>query len=192
MSAHTATATAPTSPAELIARRIAEVTKPEPSTAEKPEKKVPLTWEEEELAFYEPKRNVAVEAKRKADARAALLLRQLPHQWKALQEVIAIRCESINRRAGRVVLRPAAPDQDRFEVRREDDEGFFLKFDVEKKKVIFSGKPLGFSREYELIVVTHDDVDSTAWFSSTTLTTEQTDDLSKAMISVLMRFQQQA
>ena len=192
MSAHPATATAPTSPAELIARRIAEVTKPEPSTAEKPEKKVPLTWEEEELAFYEPKRNVAVEAKRKADARAALLLRQLPHQWKALQEVIAIRCESINRRAGRVVLRPAAPDQDRFEVRREDDEGFFLKFDVEKKKVIFSGKPLGFSREYELIVVTHDDVDSTAWFSSTTLTTEQTDDLSKAMISVLMRFQQQA
>ena len=69
-------------------------------------------------------------------------------------------------------------------------EGFFMKFDAEKKKVSFSGKPLGFPREYELIVVTRDDVDSTAWFSSTTLTTEQTDDLSKAMISVLMRFQQ--
>ena len=189
MSAHTATAPSPSS-ADLIARRIAEVTKPEPSTAEKPEKKVPLTWEEEELAFYEPKRNVAVEEKRKADARAALLLRQLPHQWKALQEVIAIRCESINKRAGRTVLRPAAPDANQFEVRREDNEGFFLKFDSEKKKVIFSGKPLGFSREYELIVVTRDDVDSTAWFSSTTLTTEQTDDLSKAMISVLMRYQQ--
>jgi len=189
MSAHTATAPAPSS-ADLIARRIAEVTKPEPFALEKPEKKVPLTWEEEELAFYEPKRNVAVEEKRKADARAALLLRQLPHQWKALCDVITIRCESVNTRASRVVLRSAAPDKDRFEVRREDEEGIFLKFDQEKKKVTFSGKALGFSREYELIVVTRDDVDSTAWFSSTTLTTEQTDDLSKAMISVLLRFQQ--
>jgi hypothetical protein len=181
---------APTSSAELIARRIAEVTKPEPSAVEKPEKKVPLTWEEEELAFYEPKRSVAVEEKRKADARAALLLRQLPYQWKALCEVITIRCQSINTRAARTVLRPAATDQNSFEVRREDDHGFFMKFDSEKKKVTFSGKPLGFSREYELIVVTRDDVDTTAWFSSTTLTTEQTDDLSKAMISILLRFQQ--
>lgn len=188
MSAHTATA--PTSPADLIARRIAEVTKPEPSAVEKPEKKVPLTWEEEELSFYEPKRSVAVELKRKADARAALLLRQLPHQWNALREVIAIRCESINKRAGRKVLRPAATDPNNFEVRREDDHGFFMKFDAEKKKVTFSGKPLGFSRDYELIVVTRDDVDTTAWFSSTTLTTEQTDDLSKAMISVLLRYEQ--
>lgn len=188
MSAHAATA--PTTSADTIARRIAEVTKPEPSGVEKPEKKVPLTWEEEELAFYEPKRSVAVEVKRKADARAALLLRQLPHQWSALREVIAIRCESINNKAGRIVLRPSAPEKDRFEVRREDDHGFFLKFDAEKKKVTFSGKPLGFDREYELVVVTRDDVDSTAWFSSTTLTTEQTDDLSKAMISVLMRFEQ--
>jgi len=190
MSAHTATATLPPSSADLIARRIAEVTKPEPSAAEKPEKKVPLTWEEEELAFYQPKRDVALEEKRKADARAALLLRQLPHQWAALREVITIRCESINRKAGRVVLRPAAPDNNRFEVRREDDHGFFMKFDPEKKKVTFSGKPLSFDRHYELTVVTRDDVDTTAWFSSTTLTTEQTDDLSKAMISVLMRFEQ--
>lgn len=188
MSAHTVTAPAAS---DVLLKRIAEVTKPEPSSAtEKPEKKVPLTWEEEELAFYEPKRSVAVEEKRKADARAALLLRQLPHQWKALCEVISIRCESINKRAGRVVLRPAATEQNSFEVRREDDHGFFMKFDPEKKKVVFSGKPLGFSREYELIVVTRDDVDTTAWFSSTTLTTEQTDDLSKAMISILLRFQQ--
>jgi hypothetical protein len=190
MSAHTATA--PTSSADLIARRIAEVTKPEPSVAEKPEKKVPLTWEEEELAFYEPKRSVAVEAKRRADARAALLLRQLPHQWKALCDVITIRCESVNNKAQRPVLRPSAPDKDQFEVRREDDQGFFMKFDLEKKKVTFSGKPLGFSREYELIVVTRDDVDSTTWFSSTALATEPTDELAKAMISVLLRFDQQA
>ncbi len=188
MTAHAATPAPAAS--EALLKRIAEVTKPEPSAAEKPEKKVPLTWEEEELAFYEPKRNVAIEVKRKADARAALLQRQLVHQWNALREVIAIRCESINTKAGRVVLRPGAPDANHFEVRREDDHGFFMEFDPEKKKVKFSGKPLGFSREYELIVVTRDDVDATAWFSSTTLTTEQTDDLSKAMISVLMRFEQ--
>jgi len=187
MSAHTVAAP---STADLIARRIAEVTKPELHSAEKPEKKVPLTWEEEELAFYEPKRAVAVDAKRLAEARAALLLRQLPHQWSALCEVIAIRCESVNKRAARAVLRPASPEKNRFEVRREDDIGFFLLFDPEKKKVTFSGKPLGFSREYELIVVTRDDVDATAWFSSTTLTTEQTDDLAKSTISVLLRFEQ--
>ena len=58
------------------------------------------------------------------------------------------------------------------------------------KKVIFSGKVLGFDREYELVVQTRDDVDSTAWFSQTTLATEQTDDLAKAMISTLLRFDQ--
>ena len=188
MTAHTAAA--PSSLAsDAIARRIAEVTRPE-VLAEKPEKKVPLTWEEEELAFYEPKRTVAVEVKRKADSRAALLLRQLPHQWNALREVISIRCESINTRAGRTVLRVDGSDSNRFILRREDDQGFSMHFDPEKKKVTFSGKPLGFDREYELVVVTRDDVDTTAWFSSTTLTTEQTDDLSKAMISVLMRFEQ--
>lgn len=186
MSAPTAIPTA----SDAILKRIAEVTKPEPSAVEKPEKKVPLTWEEEELAFYEPKRNLAVEEKRKTDARAALLQRQLLHQWNALREVIAIRCESINTKAGRAVLRSSASDQNHFEVRREDDHGFFMEFDPEKKKVKFSGKPLGFSREYELIVVSRDEVDTTAWFSSTTLTTEQTDDLSKAMISILMRFEQ--
>jgi hypothetical protein len=186
MSTQTAIPTA----SDVLLKRIAEVTKPEPCSPEKPEKKVPLTWEEEELAFYEPKRDIAVEAKRKADARAALLQRQLLHQWKALCEVIAIRCESINTKAGRGVLRPSASDQNHFEVRREDDHGFFMEFDPEKKKVKFSGKPLGFSREYELIVISRDDVDTTAWFSSTTLTTEQTDDLSKAMISVLLRFEQ--
>jgi len=38
---------------DAISRRIAEVTKPT-GPAEKEAKKVPLTWEEEELAFYEP------------------------------------------------------------------------------------------------------------------------------------------
>jgi hypothetical protein len=189
MSAHTVTSTAAAS--DVISRRIAEVTMSNSELpALKPEKKVPLTWEEEELAFYEPKRSVAVEVKRKADARAALLLRQLPHQWNALREVIAIRCESVNTKAGRVVLRPSAPDKNRMEVRREDDHGFFMQFDEEKKRVTFSGKPLGFDRHYELIVVTRDDVDSTAWFSSTTLTTDQTDELAKTMISVLLRFEQ--
>jgi hypothetical protein len=177
-------------PIDAISRRIAEVTKNDPPRVEKEAKKVPLTWEEEELAFYEPKRSVAVDVKRKADARAALLVRQLPHQWSALREVISIRCESINTKAGRTVLRILAPDPNLFEVRREDEQGFLMRFDPEKKKVTFSGKVLGFDREYELIVVTRDDVDTTAWFSSTTLTTDQTDDLSKAMISVLMHFDQ--
>lgn len=185
MSAHAATATA----TDLIARRIAEVVTPI-GPEEKLAKKVPLTWEEEELAFYEPKRNVAVEIKRKADAREALLQHQLPYQWNALCEVIKIRCESINTKAHRTVLRAIATDKNRLDVRREDDEGFVVQFDPEKRKVTFSGKPLGYDRDHELVVQTHDDVDTTAWFSSTTLATEQTDDLSKAMISVLMRFEQ--
>jgi hypothetical protein len=179
------------SSSDAIARRIAEVTKPGPSSSfEKQEKKSPATWEEEELAFYEPKRSVAVEIKRKDDAHAALLQRQLPHQWSALREVISIRCESINTKAGRTVLRVISTDANRFEVRREDDHGFSMQFDAARKKVTFSGKPLGFDREYELVVVSRDDADSTAWFSSTTLTTDQTDDLTKAMLSVLMRFEQ--
>ena len=185
MSSRPATAT----DSDVIARRIAEVTKTDGAT-EKEAKKIPLTWEEEELAFYEPKRAVAVEVKRKADARAALLQHQLPHQWNALREVISIRCESVNTRAGRTVLRAISSDRNRMEVRREDDQGFVMQFDPERKKVIFSGKALGYDREYELIVQTRDDVDTTAWFSSTTLTTDQTDALTKAMISVLMRFEQ--
>ena len=122
---------------DMIAKRIAEVTTPVNGPDAPEKKKVPLTWEEEELAYYEPKRSVAVEAKRKADARAALL-RQLPHQLNALREVIAIRCEGINTKAGRIVLRSANPDRYRFEVWREDDLGFFMQFDAEKKKVIFA------------------------------------------------------
>jgi hypothetical protein len=187
----TAQPAATASASDAIARRIAEFTKPEDSSSsEKPEKKVPLTWEEEELAFYEPKRTVAVEVKRKADARAALLQRQLPHQWSALREVVSIRCESVNTKAGRTVLRVISTDANRFEVRREDDQGFAIQFDPSRKKVTFSGKPLGFDREYELVAVTKDDVDTTAWFSSTTLTTDQTDELTKTMLSVLMRFEQ--
>jgi hypothetical protein len=173
---------------DAISRRIAEVTKPD--GPEKEARKTPLTWEEEELAFYEPKRVVAVEVKRKADARAALLQHQLPHQWNALREVISIRCESVNSRARRAVLRPISVDKNRLEVRREDDQGFVMLFDPERKKVVFSGNVLGYDRQYELVVQTRDDVDTTAWFSSTTLTTDQTDALAKAMISVLMRFEQ--
>ena len=45
-------------------------------------------------------------------------------------------------------------------------------------------------RVYELVVQERDGVDATAWFSQTTLLTEQTDDLAKGMISTLLRFDQ--
>src|SRR5579863_9750426 len=106
---------------DTISRRIAEVTKPVEGAAAPEKKKVPLTWEEEELENYEPKRVKAVEVKTRADARAALLVRQLPYQLNALREVISIRCESVNTRAGRTVLRSVNPDQQRLEIRREDD-----------------------------------------------------------------------
>ena len=61
-------------------------------------KEEPLTWEEEELAAYEPKRTKAVEELRRAEAKMALLARQLPLQWKALREILVIRCESVNAR----------------------------------------------------------------------------------------------
>jgi hypothetical protein len=177
------------SASDVITQRIAEVTKPVSSPA-LPPKRGPLTWEEEELENYEPKRAVAVEEKRKADARAALLVRQLPHQWDALCEVMSIRCDSVNTKAGRTVLRGAMPDPNRLEIRREDDEGFVVQFDPERKKVGFKGKVLGFERIYELVVQERDGVDATAWFSQTTLATEQTDDLAKGMLSTLLRFNQ--
>lgn len=174
---------------DTIARRIAEVTQPTSGQAA-PEKKVPKTWEEEELAQYEPKRSVAVALKRREEAKAAFLVRQIPHQWNAICEVIAIRCECINARASRTILRLASADPNRLEFRREDDQGITLQFDPQKGKLSFSGKALGFDRDYELTVVTRDGVDSTAWFSRTTLATEETDDLSKSMISTLLRFDQ--
>jgi hypothetical protein len=168
---------------------VAEVTRPVsgPNAAEK---KAVLTWEEEELATYEPRRALAVEIKRREDAKAALLLRQIPQQWNAIREVIAIRCECINARAGRTVLRTASADPNRLEFRREDDQGITILFDPQKGKLSFSGKALGFDRDYELAVQTREGVDSTAWFSRTTLATEETDELAKAMISTLMRFDQ--
>ena len=174
---------------DAISKRIAEVTQPV-SSSSAPEKKVPLTWEEEELENYEPKRAVAVEVKRKADARAALLVRQLPHQWNGLCEVMSIRCESVNTKAGRTILRGAMPDPNRLEIRREDDQGFLVQFDPDKKKISFTGKVLGFERIYELVVQERDGIDATAWFSQTTLLTEQTDELAKGMISTLLRFDQ--
>jgi len=175
---------------DVLSKRIAEVTQPVEGSEEPQKKKVPLTWEEEELAFYEPRRVKAVDAKRREERRAALLIKQLPLQWKTLCEVIAIRCESINNKAGRTVLRTIKPDENGLEVRREDDLGFVMGFDLEKKKIACSGKVLGFDREYELRVLPREDVDITAWFSLTTLATEQTDELAKGLISVLIRFDQ--
>jgi hypothetical protein len=172
-----------------ISQRIAAVTKPVKSAAPE-ERKAPLTWEEEELQNYEPKRAVAVEAKRKADGRTALLLRELPLQWNALCEAMSIRCEGVNNKARRAVLRGAMPDENCLEIRREDDMGFIIQFDPEKRKVLFTGKVLGFDRQYELVVQTYNDVDSTAWFSQTTLATDLTDDLAKQMIGYLLRFDQ--
>jgi hypothetical protein len=168
----------------------AEITQPVKGHDAAPAKKVVLTWEDEELAFYEPRRIVAAAEKRRADAKAELLSSQLPHQWNALREVISLRCESLNAKAGRTILRSVNPDRNRLEIRREDDQGFVMVFNPENKRVSFTGKPLGFDREYELVVQTYDDVDSTAWFSLTTLATEQTDDVAKYMVSVLLRFDQ--
>lgn len=175
---------------DILSRRIAEITQPAKAADGPPAKKVPLTWEDEELAFYEPRRTKASAEKRRADAKAELLTRQLPLQWNSLREVISIRCESLNAKSGRTILRSVDPDRNRLEIRREDDQGFVMQFNPENKRVTFSGKPLGFDREYELSVQTVDEVDSTAWFSLTTLATEQTDDLAKYMISVLLRFDQ--
>ena len=173
---------------DQISKRIADVIQPANNAVV--EKKVPLSWEEEELTNYEPKRAKAVEQKNLADARAALLVRQLPFQWNALREVISIRCESINAKACRTILRSVDPDRNRLEIRREDDLGIVMQFDPAKRKITFTGKVLGYDREYELIVQTHDGVDSTIWFSPTTMGTDQTDDLAKSLIATLLRFDQ--
>ena len=162
---------------------------PAPTNAP-PAKEEPLTWEEEELAAYEPKRSKAVEEQRRAEAKRALLARQLPHQWKALREILVIRCESVNARARRTVLRAFAQGQDCLEIRREDESKIQINFEVDKKKVTFSGKVLVYDREYELIVQTYNDVDTTVWYSHATLTNEQPDDLAKSMISILLRVDQ--
>ena len=117
-------------------------------------KEEPLTWEEEELAAYEPKRSKAVEEQRRAEAKMALLSKQLPLQWRALREILVIRCESVNARARRTVLRAFAQGQDCLEIRREDDSKIQISFETDKKKVTFSGKVLVYDREYELIVQT--------------------------------------
>ncbi len=153
-------------------------------------KEEPLTWEEEELAAYEPKRTRAVEELRRAEAKMALLTRQLPLQWKALREILVIRCESVNARARRTVLRAFAQGQDCLEIRREDDSKIQITFEADKKKVTFSGQVLVYDREYELIVLTYNEVDTTVWYSHATLANEQPDDLAKSMISILLRADQ--
>ena len=164
---------------------------PAPATSSNPDNgKVALSWEEEELAYYEPRRAKAAEEERKADARAALLARQLPLQWNALRQILQIRCESVNARAKRMVLRGVTPQDDRLEIRREDDQRIELQFDAATRRIKFTGKVLGYDREYELTVQTYNGVDTTAWYSPSTLTTEQPDDLVKLMISILLRADQ--
>ena len=151
---------------------------------------VPATWEEEELAAYEPKRAQAVEAKQIADSRVELLARQLPLQWKALREILCIRCESLNDKAGRTILRAVSADHDSLEITREDNQKIEVRFDSATKKIKFIGKALSYDREYELAVQNYNGVDSTAWYSPTTLSTEQPDDLAKLMLSLLLRADQ--
>jgi hypothetical protein len=151
------------------------------------ERTAPLTWEEQELEAYEPKRAKAVEEKRKAAAKAALLLRQLPHQWNALREIVNIRCESLNAKAGRTILRSVGPQQDRLEIRREDDSQMEVRFDAASKKVTFSGKAFGYDREYELIVQSYGDSDTTVWYSQASLATEQPDEIAKTMLATFLR-----
>jgi hypothetical protein len=151
---------------------------------------VPATWEEEELAAYEPKRSQAVDEKQRADACLELLARQLPLQWKALREIMCIRCESLNDKAGRSVLRAVSIDHDSLEVSREDNQKIEVRFDSATKKIKFIGKALSYDREYELAVQSYNGVDSTAWYSPTTLSTEQPDDLAKLMLSLLLRADQ--
>jgi hypothetical protein len=96
----------------------------------------------------------------------------------------------VNARARRTVLRAFAQGQDCLEIRREDESKIQINFEVDKKKVTFSGKVLVYDREYELIVQTYNDVDTTVWYSHATLTNEQPDDLAKSMISILLRADQ--
>jgi len=151
---------------------------------------VPQTWEEEELAAYEPKRAQAVEEKQRADSHVELLARQLPLQWKALREIMCIRCESLNDKAGRIVLRSLSLDHDSLEFSREDNQKIEVRFDSATKKIKFIGKALSYDREYELAVQTYNGADTTAWYSPTTLSTEQPDDLAKLMLSLLLRADQ--
>ncbi len=163
-----------------------KVTSIDPNSGKAPQ----MSWEEEELMAYEPKRAKAVEEKSKADARIELLARQLPLQWKALREILAIRCESMNDRAGRTVLRAVSPNLDSLEISREDNLKIEVQFSSATKRIKFIGKALGYDREYELMVVAFNGVDTTAWYSPTTLSTEQPDDLAKLMLSILLRADQ--
>jgi hypothetical protein len=147
----------------------------------------PPTWEEEELASYEPKRAKALEERRIATAKADLLTRELPHQWKALREIVLIRCESINARAGRLILRTADMREDFLEIQREDESKMEVRFEEARKRVTFFGKGFGYEREFELVVQSFGAIDQTGWFSQTTLTHEQPDEIAKAMISTFLR-----
>ena len=171
-------------PADRESKRRSSTAQPLPPPPPPPK---PLTWEEEELAVYEPKRAKAVEERRIAAEKAALLDRDLPHQWHSLREIVLIRCESINSKAGRVILHLVDPREDYLEIRREDESKMEVRFEEARKKVTFFGKGFGYEREYELIVQSFGELNSTIWFSHASLTNEQPDEIAKAMIATFLR-----
>lgn len=149
-----------------------------------------MGWEEEELAVYEPKRKKAVEVKRLADARAQLLNHQLPLQWKTLREIFIIRCESINAKAKRAILRSIDPNVDRLDIRRENDSKIEGRFDASVKKVHFKSDAFAIEREYTLVITTYNNVDSVAWFCTQTEVAEGPDEIVKFLLSSFLRAEQ--
>jgi len=149
-----------------------------------------MAWEDEELAVYEPKRAKAVEEKRIAAEKEDLLNEQLPHQWNALRQIFIIRCESINARAKRMVLRSVDPQHDHLEIRREDESTIEAHFEAEKRKVKFSGKGFGYDRDYELIVKNYGGPDTTVWFCIQTEQVEQPDEIAKSLLTLFLRAEQ--
>jgi hypothetical protein len=149
-----------------------------------------MGWEEEELAIYEPKRKKAVEVKRLADARAQLLNQQLPLQWKTLREIFIIRCESVNAKAKRTILRSIDPNVDRLDIRRENDSKIEGRFDASLKKVHFKSDAFAIEREYTLVITTYNNVDAVAWFCTQTEVAEGPDEIVKFLLSSFLRAEQ--
>ncbi len=149
-----------------------------------------MGWEEDELAVYEPKRKVAVGVKKLADGRAQLLNHQLPLQWKTLREIIIIRCESVNAKAGRAVLRSIDPHHDRMDIRRENDSKIEGVFNAAAKKVHFKSDAFAIEREYTLVITTYNNADAVAWFCTQTEVAEGPDEIAKFLLSTFLRAEQ--
>jgi hypothetical protein len=149
-----------------------------------------MGWEDDELAVYEPKRKKAVEIKKLADARVKLLNHQLSLQWKTIREIFTIRCESINAKAGRVVLRSVDAHQDRLDIRRENESKIEGKFDAASRKIHFKSDAFAIEREYSLVITTHNHADSVAWFCTQTEVAEGPDEIVKFLLSMFLRAEQ--